>query len=102
MLVSQEVIVFDTNSEYDLADVRIQVRSWITDPYSRMPEQDLYLTRKGIVDLMNALQSALELLGQDFIVHHDGSISITIDDGKKLVDTQYVNLADYKNGIVAE
>lgn len=102
MLVRQEVIVFDTISEYDLADVRVQVRSSIAEPYARMPEQDLYLTRKGMVDLMNALQSALELLGQDFIVHHDGTIAITIDDGKKLVDTQYLNLADYKNGIVAE
>ena len=103
MKIKQEISVFDTRAEFVLGDVIITIRTSVQEPsFLIMPEQKIVLTAKGIDELLDLLTSAKELIGEDFIVHHDGSISITIDDGKKLVDTQYVNLADYKNGIVAE
>jgi hypothetical protein len=99
--VKQEVVIYDTGRDTHLSDMRVQVRGTISNPWTFLPEQELHLTKQGAEMLISALQSALELIGQDFIVHHDGSIAITHDDGDKLVDTNYNTLADYQIGLIS-
>ena len=97
--IKQEVVVFDTARAESLSDIRVQVRGTIREPWTVLPEQEIHLTKQGAELLITALQSAIELIGQDFIVHHDGSIAITTDEGARLMTVDYANLTDYRNGI---
>ena len=99
--IKQEVVVFDTARGETLSDIRVQVRGTIRKPWTILPEQEIHLTKQGAELLIIALQSAVKLIGQDFIVHHDGSIAVTHDDGDKLVTTNYDSLADYQIGLIS-
>lgn len=95
--VNQEIVIADTKDDLYLNDVRITVRTNLSNPFVSLPQQELCLTLDGLNKLILALESVKELIGQDFIVHHNGHITITVDDGDKLVGTDYDNLRDYLN-----
>jgi len=99
--IKQTVVVYDQDRDTHAGVVLVKVDSTVKEPFVFLPDQHLTLTKDGIDQLLVALQSAKELIGQDFIVHHDGSIAVTHDDGDKLVDTNYDNLADYQIGRIS-
>jgi hypothetical protein len=65
-----------------------------------MPDVEVFLKVETVRTLISHLQSALELIGEDFLVHHNGAIDIT--DEETYHSTRYETLADYQNGVPAE
>ena len=91
----QDVIVSDAKDGLYLGDVKLHISSRLTNPFLVMPDVSVFLTAEAVRTLISHLQSALELLGEDFLVHHNGAIDIT--DEETYQDTRYATLADYQN-----
>jgi len=99
--VNQDVVVVSKNgsgiSEY-LGEVEIWVHGSISEPWTILPEQKITLTKSSVVRLIDSLTKALELVdnGENFIVHHEGTIGVTVD----YHTNNYASLEDYRNGVV--
>jgi len=99
--VNQDVVVVSKNgseiSEY-LGDVEIWVSGSIREPWTILPEQKITLTKSAMIRLIDSLTKALELVnnGENFIVHHNGDISVSVD----YETSNYASIDDYKNGVV--
>jgi hypothetical protein len=78
--------------ENSLGDFRVSVSAYIDEPFISLPKAEINLTAESAKFLITQLQSALELIGEDFLIHHNGDIAIW-KDGES---AEYKSLADYK------
>jgi hypothetical protein len=92
----QDVLVSDNKDEIYFGDFRVAISNRINDPFMVMPAIEVFLTAETARTLISHLQSALELLGEDFLIHYGGSIDIT--DEETYHSTRYATLADYQSG----
>jgi len=93
----QEVIVTDAKDAMYLGDVKLHISNRLSNPFLIMPAVEVFLTVETVRTLISHLQSSLELLGEDFLVHTDGTIDITNEETYH--NTRYTTLADYQNGV---
>jgi len=94
--IKQDVTLSKTGKS-TIGYVTVGVRSNLTEPYVLLGEHNITLTRASAGLLIRQLEIALALEGQDFLIHFDGTISVTVDYETYNYDT----LEDYKNGIVS-
>jgi hypothetical protein len=92
--LKQSVVIVDSGAQ-SLGDLVVKVETYIDDPFVCLPNQQLNLTAETAKFLISQLQIALELIGEDFIVHHNSDISLWRE-GESF---EYNNLADYKSDL---
>ena len=88
--LKQSVSIADSG-DGNLGNFRVSVDSYINEPFVSLPKMEMNLTAETARTLIAHLQTALELIGEDFLIHFNGEIAIW--DGEY---TEYKNLADYK------
>jgi hypothetical protein len=96
----QDVLVSDAKDEIYLGDVKLTISNRLNNPFLIMPDVNVFLKVETVRTLISHLQSALELLDKDFLVHTNGTIDIT--DEETYDSVRYATLADYQNGVPAE
>jgi hypothetical protein len=93
--LKQNVIIVDSKSGESLGDLVVKVDAYINDPFISLPNQQLNLTAETARFLISQLQIALELIGEDFIVHHNSDISLW----RGSENFEYKNLEEYKSDL---
>jgi len=92
--LKQSVSIADSGKE-SLGNLRVSVDSYIYEPFVCLPKMEMHLTAETARTLIAQLQTALELIGEDFLIHNNGDITIW-NEGEF---AEYKSLADYKSDL---
>jgi len=93
----QTEITISDQLKYSLKDIRISFRENLFTDNSDLivlGTTEVYLGRDEAIDLIRKLQSAVALVGEDFIVHHDGSLMVD--------NEEYATVTEFRNITGAE